>query len=234
MGPLEIAASILSRAQQRVENAAQNMANMTTPGFKSHRQFLDMIDAASPAVQTDSLSNSVNTIDFGDGKLQSTGNPYDIALSGSGFFTVRSGDSVRYTRDGQFHRDADGRLITSDGLALQSDAGDVTVTGSDIKILRDGTVLDGNEPVARLVIADFSDKQQLVPSGAGLFEAPASAAREVASPVVRQGMLESSNVSTADEMITIMAAVRSAESGQRVVQVYDDLMGRALTAFGQL
>ena len=53
-------------------------------------------------------------------------------------------------------------------------------------------------------------------------------------PVVRQGMVEASNVSMADEMLALMAALRSAESAQRVVQVYDDLMGRALTAFGQL
>jgi flagellar basal-body rod protein FlgF len=231
MGPLEIAEIMLSRAQQRVELSAQNMANIATPGFKAHRRFHDLIATAS--IEAGSDSNTASAIDFTSGKLQSTGDPYNLALSGSGFFVVRSDNDTFYTRDGQFHRDVDGRLLTADGLALQSDAGDVVLKGADLKVLTDGTVLDGGQPAFRLAIADTENKQILQSAGGGAYAAPAATMHDVGSPIVRQGVLEASNVSTADEMISIMAALRAAESGQRVVQVYDDLMGRALTAFGQ-
>jgi len=93
-------------------------------------------------------------------------------------------------------------------------------------------VLDGDTPVGRLAVVSFADTSVLRPIGAGLFSAPEDAAQPV-SAELHQGMLETSNVSTADEMVSIMAALRSAQSGQRVVQVYDDLMGRAVSAFGQ-
>jgi flagellar basal-body rod protein FlgF len=249
MGAIEIATSILSRSEQRVEIAAQNLANMTTPGYKSRQPFADLITGAwdSPTVSAPGSGQDKPQVNFTDGKLQQTGNPYDLAISGSGFFAVRSGDAVYYTRNGQFSRDSDGHLVTAGGMALQSDGGDVTLgtnskTGANnttgasnnsVTILADGTILEGGQPVSKLTLADFADTKTLQPAGDGVFSAPAGAARGVDNPQIHQGMLEASNVSTADEMISMMAALRSAGTGQHVVQVYDDLMGRALTAFGE-
>ena len=234
MGAIEIAGSIISRAQERVEVSAQNMANMTTPGYKARRQFSVLI-APEQVDRAAMPGNQIGpSVDFSVGKLRPTGNPLDLAISGAGFFAVRSSDTVFYTRDGQFSRDADGRFVTSEGMVLQAGGGDLAVAGPNVKVLADGTVLDGEQPVAQLTIVDFADVHSLRSAGAGLFAAPDGMAREIASPQVHQGMLEASNVSTADEMLTIMAALRSAESGQKVVQIYDDLMGRAVTAFGQM
>jgi flagellar basal-body rod protein FlgG len=118
-------------------------------------------------------------------------------------------------------------------MVLQATAGDFVINGSDMQVLTDGTVVDGGEPVAQLAIVNFGDPSVLDAVGSGLFTAPSGSAVEVASPEVRQGMIEASNVSTADEIISVMAALRGAESGQRVAQVYDDLMGRAEAVFGQ-
>ncbi len=209
------------------------MTNMTTPGYKSRSDFSGLISVYGEIDKTN-MVNSANaaSIDFAPGKMQTTGNPFDFAISGSGFFSVRSGDSTLYTRSGQFHRDADGRLLTPEGLVLQGIGGDVVVAEGDISLLADGTLLQAGQPVARLAIADFSDLQALRPTGAGMFAAAAGVARDAASPQIRQGMLEASNVSASGEMLSMMAALRSAESGARVVQVYDDLMGRAVTVFG--
>jgi len=236
MGIVELGGVIIAQATQRVELAAQNMANMTTAGYKSHRQFQGLIDSAQlefAAAQQASRSNGMS-VDFTAGKLQQTGNPLDLAISGDGFFTVRTDTGLFYTRSGQFSRDADGRLVTPDGAVLQSASGDVRLEGGDVSILADGTVQQSGQPVSQLAIATFDDLQLLQPAGSGLFAAPVGAARDVAGPQVRQGMLEASNVTTANEMISMMAGLRSAETGQRVVQVYDDLMGRALTTFGQM
>lgn len=231
MGLIEIAGAILSRATQCVEVSAQNVANATTPGYKARRQFAELLasDASSPVLNAPASNTH---IDFSPGQLQNTGNSFDLALSGPGFFVVHSENGTFYTRNGQFSKDADGRLVTPEGMALQSLSGDLLVHSGNPKILSDGTVLDGNEPVGRLAVVNFADVTAIHSAGAGVFTASNDAAQP-ANPQVRQGMLEASNVSTADEMIATMAALRGAQSGQHVVQVYDDLMGRALTAFGQ-
>src|ERR1700709_1835641 len=99
MGLIETAGAIISRAQQRVEVSGQNMANMATAGYKARRQFSDLIVDAGIDPQADAAPPRTFT-DFTPGKLQNTGNPLDLALSGSGFFTVRSCDAMLYTRRG--------------------------------------------------------------------------------------------------------------------------------------
>jgi flagellar basal-body rod protein FlgG len=223
---------MLSRAFERTEISAQNLSNMTTPGYKAVRGFADL--ASDPPTGSSAAANREESlIDFAPGQMQNTGAPFDLAISGSGFFVVRSDQQTFYTRDGQFSRGADGKLVTSGGLALQSSSGgDVVVSQNNPQILPDGTVLENGQPVARIGIVDFSDPAALRPEGAGLFAASPDDAT-TASAQIHQGMLETSNVSTADEMISIMAALRSAESGQKIVQTYDDLMAQAINAFGQ-
>jgi flagellar basal-body rod protein FlgG len=231
-GVVEIAGAILSRAFERSEVAAQNLTNMTTPGYKARQWFpASMADAAASSAKGSAQTNE--SIDFSPGKFQNTGSAFDLAISGAGFFAVRSDQDTFYTRDGQFSRGADGKIVTADGLALQSaTGGDIAVSGNNPKILSDGTVLDNGQPVARVGVVDFSDLKSLRSAGAGRFSAPSEDA-ETASATIHQGMLEASNVSTADQMIAIMAALRSAESGQKIVQLYDDMMGQAISAFGQ-
>lgn len=201
------------------------------PGYKTQRAFSNLVtDNISEISDTD--PSSLGT-DFAAGKLEKTGNPFDLAISGSGFFVVRSGNNLLYTRDGQFRRDSEGHLVTESGMVLQSDSSDVTVSTSDPQILSDGTVLEGGQPGARISVVDFADQKSLQPAEGGAFSAPDGAAQDVSAPQIHQGMLEASNVNTAVEMLSIMTALRSAESGQKIVQVYDDLMGRAVTAFGQ-
>jgi flagellar basal-body rod protein FlgG len=225
MGAIEIAQVMLSGAARRVEAAAQNLSNLTTPAYKSLRSF--------PLDATGAGNSAVLRSDFTVGKLQETRNPFDLAISGSGFFAVRSADGILFTRNGQFRRDETGRLVTAQGFALQSTEGDVQLGDDRPAILADGTIVSGGQPTARLRIVDFPDFSAVHPVSGTLFAAAPGMERDAASPIVRQGMLEASNVSTATEMLATMAALRSAQTGQRIVQIYDDLMSRALTAFGQ-
>ncbi len=229
---IDIAGGILSRSEQRVEIAAQNVANITTPGYKRRISFSELVASGAGDAQTTSGISSY--VDFAPGKAMDTTNPYDLAITGDGFFAVRSGDRVLYTRAGQFQRAADGRVTTASGLPLQvQGGGDLVLKGAAFEVTEDGTVLEEGEPVARLAVVAFTDTAAVTPADGGLFAAPDDLVVEVKRPAVRQGALESSNVSTGDEMVSIMEALRRAESGQRLVGVYDDLMGRALTAFGQ-
>ena len=232
MGLIEIGGAILSRAAERVDVCAQNLTNVTTPGYKARTQFSSLIAATANNSSSDAKPKNAG-IDFTNGALQNTGNPLDLAISGSGFFAVRdTSGATLYTRNGQFSRDSDGRLVTSGGSILQSLSGDLVAGHGDLKILSDGTVLNDGAPVGRVALANFADQNDLRSVGGSLFSAPQGSAKPAVGEV-RQGMLEASNVSTALEMVTIMQDLRSAGAGAHVVQLYDDLMGRAVTAFGQ-
>jgi flagellar basal-body rod protein FlgF len=228
----EVAAQILSRAERRAEVAAQNITNASTPGYRRRVGFEEALTSDAPAFA--SPSNTQDAMDFTAGQLATTGNPTDLAIAGDGFFAVRGDDETFYSRQGQFRRDEAGRLVNADGLALQAlEGGDVIVGDGDFQVSADGVVTRNGEAVGRIALYDFTDRNALSMQRAGTFTAGNAEAVRVEQPGIRQGMLEGSNVNTGDEMVAMMEAVRRAETGQRLVNTYDDLMGRALNLFGQ-
>jgi len=143
MGDLaETASRIMSRSAEGVEIAAQNISNMATAGYKRRVGFSDLVgatsdpQAASPAIRA--------TTDFSQGKLVETGSPYDLAITGSGFFALREkSGQVSYSRQGRLMRDADGRLATPTGAVLLTDSGaDLILRTTSFKVTADGVVLE--------------------------------------------------------------------------------------------
>jgi flagellar basal-body rod protein FlgF len=231
-GLVESATTIMSASERRIEVIANNVSNLATPGFKRQASFVEALgDRASGA----SGELSVGTrADLAAGRLSETGNPLDLAIGGPGFFRLRAGDQILYSRSGQFRRGEDGTLVTSQGHVLQqAGGGDLVVDRTEITILSDGNVLDGERPIGRIALFAPTEGAAAEPIGGSLFRISDEAAEEVARPQLRQRMVEASNVSLGDEMVGMMQALRHAESGARLVQVYDDLMGRAITSFGQ-
>ena len=225
---VDMAAGVLSQATRRVEISAQNIANMATPGYKRQQAFSVLLEGQSTP------SRVASNPDLTPGKPVQTGAPTDLALLGDGFFAVRSDSGTLYTRSGQFTRAADGRLLSAQGHSLQlQGGGDVIVRGDGFKVLPDGSIVEGDAPLGKLDIVAFRDAPGLTPVADGLFAAGESAVPMDAPATVRQGAYEASNVTGAQEMVEIMAALRQAETGQRLVGVYDDLMGRVIGVLGQ-
>jgi flagellar basal-body rod protein FlgF len=231
MGELtELALATISQAQNRVEVAGRNLANAATPAFKRRVAFVELLrqDPKGDA----SIPQTAFTQDNRTGKFVETGNVSDLALSGSGYFALGKDSQTIYSRDGQLSVDADGRLINSQGFALQLDNGrDLIVATDKFQVGVDGTVTDKGVRLGR--IAAF------IPLGAMpsdlTLEAGIDSAQFVPVDKVQivQGAYEASNVVSGDEMVAMVEALRRAESGQRVMNVYDDLMGRVITAFGE-
>lgn len=214
-----------------MEATANNVANLTTSGFKTQRLYSDVsMEADSRAPET-LLRQS---LDLAQGRLVKSGNPLDLAISGAGMFRLRATDgAIAYSRGGQFKLASDGRVVNGQGLALQAaDGGDLHLPNGKVEILADGTVLDGERPVAKIGVYAAAETD-VRPIGGSLFAIPEDQVEEMAAPELRQGMTEASNVALADEMVAMMEAMRMAEGGARLVQTYDDLMGKAVTAFGQ-
>ena len=228
---MQAASAVLASAQRRVEIAAQNISNMNTPGYRRRVSFEQALAAAGADA---GLPSVVTSTDLQQGKPVNTGAPLDLAIGGNGFFVVRDGDQSLYTRNGQFHRDQDGRITTLAGLPLQLLAGgDLVLKDGVVKVSADGTVTEDDRPMGRLALAQFGDAAQAVAMDGGVYRSPADNVIDAKGATVSQGMLESSNVSLGEEMVSIMQSLRGAEAGQKLVNVYDDLLGRAISTFGQ-
>ncbi|MFI4973086.1 MAG: flagellar hook-basal body protein [Caulobacterales bacterium] len=224
---VDVATGILASASQRLEVVAQNISNAATPGYKRSVSFPSVLAAA------DVETRQTYATDFTQGRQVVSGNPYDLAISSEGFFCVRSPGGPLYTRDGQFQLGGDGRLVTAQGYALQADGGgDIVVKGGTFLVQADGTVTEDGQPTAKIAIVSLPQNQATSRGAGGLFAAPEDQVSVEDAPSVRQGAFETSNVSTGDEMIRLMETLRQAETGQRLVGVYDDLMGRVLNTLG--
>ncbi|PSJ42215.1 flagellar hook-basal body protein [Allosphingosinicella deserti] len=230
-GLIDAASAILSSSTRRLEMVSNNVANAVTPGYKRQLSFTHSLEQASAA---DQVQEVLARADIGQGKISPSANPLDLAIDGEGFFQIMAGGDLRYTRQGQFRVADDGTLITPAGHRLQqAGGGDLVVRGSAIEITGDGTLLEDGRPTARIGLYAPAEAAQLQPASGSLFAFGLAGPREVSRPQIRQGALETSNVTLGDEMVSMMAALRQAESGARLVQVYDDLLGRAISTFGQ-
>jgi len=228
---LDMAIMALQRAETSVETSSHNISNINSTAYKRKISFDTYVSASQDASRSSRSPSDV--VDDAPGKEMVTENPFDLAIQGKGFFVVKSDDSLIYTRDGQFHRDDAGRLLNQKGQVLQADGGgDIILTKDGLSLGHDGSIQESGQAVQRIAVVQFGDKSLLRSASGQGFTAPDDAAQPVENPSVRQGALEGSNVSTGDEMVTMMAALRRAETGQRLVQVYDDLMARAISAFG--
>jgi flagellar basal-body rod protein FlgG len=232
-GLIESATAILSASERRLETVASNVTNISTPGFKRQLSFADLLpgttDGRGIVISPQARS------DLAQGRLSETGNPLDLAISGPGFFRLRAGDAIVYSRQGQFRVAEDGLVVSPQGHVLQLAGGGDLVLGDPhaVRILPDGTVLDGERPLGRIGLFAPAGEAQFQPLAGSLFSLADDGADEVEGSQIRQRMVEASNVTLGDEMVTMMGTLRQAESGARIIQLYDELMGRAITTFGQ-
>ncbi|MBD8679339.1 flagellar hook-basal body protein [Sphingomonas sp. CFBP 13720] len=230
-GLVDSATAVMRMAQMRLDVTAHNVANIATPGYKRRIGFDETI-AARTAPVGEPVALSIH-VDRAQAPLSQTGNPFDLAISGDGYFRVRDGDRTLYTRQGQFRRDGEGLLVTPQGYVLQQvGGGDVTIDGATATIMADGTIVDAGRPVGRVAVDRGGDPARMTAVGESFFASTDADMAEATDAVVRQGMLEASNVSLGDEMTHTMVAVRQAESGAKLIQLYDELMGRAASVFG--
>jgi flagellar basal-body rod protein FlgG len=254
---MRIAVSGMLANQRSLDVVSNNLANANTTGFKravAHTTDVGYQAGLTAPVGPGGLDVHLLgigegtqlgdiTSEFGPGALQATGNPFDVALQGDGFFQITQPDgSTAYTRDGNFSLDSDGRLVTSGGLPVQSDTGaDLVVPqGSQSAHLDDSgqllaTDATGTEQVVGAIgISQFANNAGLQANGQNLWTATAAsgAATPVgqgatAAPVVVAGALEGSNVDMADEFTRMIQAQRGYQMNGKVVQAWDEIQQMA-------
>lgn len=216
-GLAELAAVMMSGAQQRIDVTAGNIGNVNTPGFRSRRVFAQLLDVrAGLPVATVRKANGV----ISETSVKQTGNPLDLATDPSALLVLRDAEGLHSTRSAQFHRDQDGHLVDTQGRYLQAaEGGDIVIGAGAPNITRTGVVFIDGQPQARI----------------GLYKETAAGAMEPNDTgQIMQGRLIASDVDMAAEMTDLTKASRYAESGAKVFQIYDDLLGRASSMLGSL
>ncbi len=229
----EIAAAC-ELAMRRMDAVAGNVANVGTPGFK--QEYLVLIDElkgkGDPARREEAAQLQLQ-IDFRPGIIQRTGNPFDIALSGAGFFAVRTATGTAYTRKGDFTLDKDGFLITQAGDKVLGEGGPLQINGQVVNVEDDGSVVVDGVPLGKLNIVHFNNLQEMKRDAGGYYRTEEKAVR-VDNPVVRQAHIELSNVNVIKEMVNMIDIQRTVESYQKLMQTVSDEDKQATARVGKL
>jgi len=233
-------------AYRAMDVIANNLANASTPGFKREAaKFEEYITKLRPAEgqkgpQSMSFVKDAGVMrDSSQGNVEQTGAPYDLALTGKGYFAVQTPAGMRYTRDGHFSLDASGNLVTSQGFQVQGDGGAITITPNDgdINIAPDGTISSVVRGVGNLLgklkIVDFADTAALVKQGANLYSTGQTPTTP-ANSGVRQGALEASNVAPVIEISHMIEVMRAYEATATLAKSQEDMMRQAIEKLGQM
>ncbi|MCC7353016.1 MAG: flagellar hook-basal body protein [Anaerolineae bacterium] len=242
---LYASASSLLSLLHRQEALSHNLANINTPGFKQEVVVAqkgttwglvqDWGNARySPTIGgfTYVVEPGETELDYRQGPLENTQRPLDIAIAGDGFFRVQTPDGVRLTRDGTFHRDSAGNIVTAEGYFLLGDNGPIRIGEGTPYVATDGSIyLPGQTtPAARIALARVGDVAALQTEGDNLLN-PGNAPVEVIPPaqtVLKQGFVEQSNVDVAGTVVSMMLALRSYEATQRTMRLQDEALQRVL------
>jgi flagellar basal-body rod protein FlgF len=219
----------LAAQAQALELVANNLANLSTTGYRGQQTTFRSLLAGSSAVSINPLNVAINNfgvlsgsrLDLRQGSPVSTGNPLDVAIGGSGFFTVQSPQGVFYTRDGSFHLTSTGQLVTTQGNAVLGEQGPVIVPNGNVAISSDGTIsVDGNV-VDKLRLAEFPPGTNFTALGNATYAVPEGSALVAADSSVRQGMLEGSNVTPMEGVVQLIAVQRNSEMMSRALSALD-------------
>jgi flagellar basal-body rod protein FlgF len=243
------ACSGLVSRMEALDVLSNNLANTNTDGYKAERQFYSALDASIGTGSLSPLNQAMNRygvvggqwLDLQEGSLVPTGNKLDLALQGPGFFAVRTGNGIHYTRNGNFHLNAKRQLVTSQGELVLEPKGPgskgprpIQVPAGDISISGDGTVSVNGAMVGKLWIVGFKPGTQLSPVGDAEFTAPAGTAQTATSPSVRQGTLEASNMNAISGMVNLILTQRSAEMMEKALSIFNNDFDKTAESLGQV
>jgi flagellar basal-body rod protein FlgF/flagellar basal-body rod protein FlgG len=214
---------------QALDTAAANLANAQTPGYRAEREFFRSA-LLGPDAMDSQLGKTVNNfgllggdlLNLGQGALQLTGNPLDLAIEGDGFFALQTAGGVRYTRDGGFHRARSGQLVASSGEPVISAAGQpIAVPPGEVTVGADGVLSVAGGAVATVGVFAFPAGTRLTPEGANRYAAPEKTGAAISkTAAVHQGAIESANQDVIQGTLDLIVMQRQAEMMQKALTIF--------------
>ena len=243
--------------QNRMDVLSNNMANVTTVGYKKEgatsQSFDEVLDlkikdstvgynlVTREGYNSRGVKIGENYVDWSQGGFRITGNTYDLALGGSGFFAVeftnKSGEtSTKYTRAGEFQLNSAGNIVTHEGdYLLDTNGRHITVDPlKETSIDRQGRVMQDGRTIATIQVQDFDNYDYLKKYGETYYEPIEGAKFKNADGQIYSGYLEASNVSTVTEMVNLITISRQYESNQKIIQTIDSTLEKAVNQIGKV
>lgn len=248
----------LRNEQRRLDVISNNIANSNTTGYKKMGVTSQSFDRElALRVDDDSdpfLAKGIGRVslgvkigetytDFSSGGFRETGNTYDVALEGSGFFTISTTDKsgvehIRYTRDGSFTVTREGYLVTKDGdFVLGANNQRIRIPGADTaEVSMDslGNIFANDVQVGQFQLVDFQNYEALSLYGENMFDALPEAGMVASTALTRQGYLETSNVNVINEMVSMITITRAYETNQKMMQTIDSTLDKAVNEIGKV
>jgi flagellar basal-body rod protein FlgG len=254
-GGIYVATSGALAYEKKLQIISNNLANANTVGYKmDHGQFEFIeqenlpasLGSETPEMTTSQAQNFWfefhSYTDFTSGSLKNTGNDFDLALIGDGFFCIQKPEGVHYTRKGDFTLDAEGVLVTRNGFPVLGDGGEISVKNAEnprkIKAFEvdvEGNVFVNGQEVGSLRIVKFAEPQKLMKMGDTLFK-PAEnspAPQEAEDTRVSQGFIEASNVDVVKMMTEMIAVLRGYETYQKVIRSAHEAYTKSINEVGK-
>ena len=239
--------------QKRMDTISNNLANVNTAGFKKENVVFQSFDAVYVSKIKDpegpksmrigqgafGVRRGEIYVNFEQGSLQATDDPYNLAIEGSGMFVIGAYDEEgnvleKYTRDGTFTLNPNGQLVTKDGYFVVGGNGPITIDSSNVRIDEQGKVFADGEYVDQIKLTDFENPETLNKIGSGIFDAAEDTVMTEFGAQVIQGYVEGSNVSSIDEMVNIINVMRSYETNQKMLMTCDATLEKAVNEVGRV
>lgn len=240
--------------ERKMEAVSNNLANADTVGYKQDQPSFQMLFSQTMGVASQSDEEQFSNLehlapytgvgtfhvstadmgkDFSQGRIFPTGNDLDFTITGKdGFFSVTTPQGERFTRAGNFRLNRENQIVTSEGYTLNGkDGNPLKVEGEDLQLAEDGTLIVDGQPVGGLKVVTFPFPERMQKLGGALF-APIDEennARILEDVRLVQGMLESSNVNTVQEMVKMIEANRAYSSMEKAMSSQDEMNQRAMS-----
>jgi len=220
-----------------LDTIANNLANISTPGFRASHNTFGAALATANDTSLSALNQDANDygflsgtqLDTTQGALVPTGNELDLAIDGPGYFAVETSAGPAYTRGGNFRVSPQGQLITTAGDPVLGEGGPITIVGEPVSISSDGTISVNGAIAVRLKLTEFQPGTQLQSLGSSYYKAPLGVEVAATSTKVRQGQLESSNVNPITSVVELITAQHEVESMRRTLSMFSDEMDKTAT-----
>ncbi|HXD44783.1 MAG TPA: flagellar basal-body rod protein FlgF [Pseudolabrys sp.] len=232
---------------RELDVVANNIANINTNGYKADGSLFEEYLASSARSDTGGRISFVRDRgiwhDMTSGAVERTGNPLDVAIDGEAFFAVQTQRGERYTRNGAFHLNATGQLVTSEGDAVLGTGGPITFQPNDreISISKDGiiSVREGASKTStqrgQLRLVNFTKPQQLQKDGGSTFKAAANDPPQQATKAsIEQGAIEKSNVRGVVEMSRMIEITRSYTQVATLLQQQGDMNQQSIDKLAEV
>lgn len=234
-----IGLSRLSSMRRQMDVLANNLANMNSNAYKGERVMFEEFLKTSPNQKEKHsfVTDSSVLRNMQVGKLEHTGNTFDLAITGPGYLTVDTPQGRRYTRDGHLRLDADRRLVTTGGHPVLDNRGREIAIPPDATeppaIAVDGTINVGQQQIAKIDLVNFANEQELRKTVQGLYATSQEPEPAPVGSTIAQGVLEASNVEPILEMTKMIELLRQYQSTQGMLDSEHERMRSAIQRLGR-